>query len=268
MQFPSTCRILLETEPNAGSWNMAVDEALLESAIEDGTCTLRIYRWSEATVSLGYFQNPREAQADDRFALLPVVRRLSGGGAILHHHELTYSCTVPAYHPLASDPVRLYDRVHEQIMAVLGDLGIAVAMRGAAKHAADDSFLCFGRGDQRDIVLAGQKIVGSAQRRRRGAVLQHGSLLLSRSRYASEFPGLADLRPDIVLPGSLAHDLSERIAMVLGESSHPGQLSAEERDRAASLERGRYLTLDWGTPRTREASSDGTPPATQAAPLQ
>ena len=239
-----TCRVLIDSEPASGSWNMAVDEALLESAVERRTCALRLYRWSEATLSLGYFQ-PEDARNHPRFAALPAVRRLSGGGAILHHDELTYSCAIPPGHPLAADPLRLYVRVHEQIISLLNDCQIAAGLRGEVLRGQDEPFLCFGRGDPRDIVLRGHKILGSAQRRRRGAVLQHGSLLLSRSPYAPAFPGIADLAPGTSLPEGLATDLAVRIASSLGRAQSPSILSPAECDRARSLQLRRYSVLDW-----------------------
>ena len=248
-----TCRVLIDAEPATGPWNMAVDEALLESAIERQTCTLRLYRWSEATLSLGYFQPADAVQGDPQLAALPAVRRLSGGGAILHHHEITYSCTIPAGHPLSTDPVRLYERVHEQIIALLIDCGVPAALRGASLRGRDEAFLCFGRGDPRDIVLRGRKILGSAQRRRRGAVLQHGSLLLSRSSYAPAFPGIADLLPQAALPHRFAGELAARVACVLASSQSDTVLSSAERDRALWLQSERYGTLNWGASHARKA---------------
>lgn len=241
-----TCRVLIDPEPMPGSWNMAVDETLLESAIERQTCTLRLYRWSEATLSLGYFQPEDAARRDPRLASLPAVRRLSGGGAILHHHEITYSCTIPPNHPLAADPLQLYDRVHEQIVGILKDCGIPAVLRGQAIRSPDEPFLCFGRGDPRDIVLDGHKILGSAQRRRRGAVLQHGSLLLSRSPYAPEFPGIAELAPHAILPDRLTAELAARVVHLLAPSQAPSILSPAERDRVRSLQLDRYSTLSRG----------------------
>ncbi|MCC7425164.1 MAG: hypothetical protein IT428_33255, partial [Planctomycetaceae bacterium] len=92
--------VIVESHPRSGAWNMAIDEALLETAVDAEQCTLRFYRWSEPTVSLGYFQKPEEAAADPLLAGLPIVPRLSGGGAILHHHEWTYSIALPPGHPL------------------------------------------------------------------------------------------------------------------------------------------------------------------------
>jgi lipoate-protein ligase A len=175
---------------------MAVDEALLEAALERDECTVRWYRWSTATVSLGYFQAAEAALAIPELAGLPMVRRLTGGGAILHHHEWTYSCSVPAAHPLAEAPTRLYGLVHERVVRALAEQGIRAALRGQALAEREGTFLCFGRGDPRDVVLNGHKILGSAQRRRRGAVLQHGSLLVRHSEHAPQFPGLVDLDPE------------------------------------------------------------------------
>lgn len=111
-QVSVPCRAILESDPASGAWNMAVDEALLESALAQGMFAVRLYRWDGATLSLGYFQKPEEATGDPRLAGLPRVRRLSGGGAILHHHEWTYSCVLPPGHPIAAVPHLLYETVH------------------------------------------------------------------------------------------------------------------------------------------------------------
>jgi lipoate-protein ligase A len=187
--------VTVESEPRSGADNMAIDESLLVSAIEHKTQTLRIYRWREPTVSLGYFQKEDDPVLETRFAGLPRVRRLSGGGALLHDREITYSIALPDGHPLAEAPTLLYDQVHAALVSLLKDLGAPALVRGE-KRDQPEPFLCFGRGDPRDIVLAGHKIVGSAQRRRRGAILQHGALLLERSAHAPEFPGLFNLAPD------------------------------------------------------------------------
>ena len=87
-------RLLIDPEPNSGQKNMAVDEMLLDQASETREPVFRVYEWSEPTVSLGYFQKPAESDSGNRFQNLPRVKRLSGGGAILHHHELTYSLVI------------------------------------------------------------------------------------------------------------------------------------------------------------------------------
>ncbi|MFG0335632.1 MAG: biotin/lipoate A/B protein ligase family protein [Maioricimonas sp. JB049] len=242
------CRLLIDDAAGSGSWNMAVDETLLESARSGTEATLRWYRWHEATVSLGYFQKSR-AHDRDRFGTLPLVRRLSGGGAILHHHELTYSCTIGPQHPLAEDPTQLYVQVHQAIISVLSDFGVPAAMRGEKIDDVEHLFLCFGRGDPRDVVIDGHKILGSAQRRRRGAILQHGSLLLRQSEHAEEFPGICELSGIDVSEDELLAALATRVSQALAASVELGALTDRERQLAEKLEEQKYRLLDWSAPR-------------------
>lgn len=236
-------RVILETAAQPGAMNMAIDEVLLESAITRQVATLRLYTWREPTVSLGYFQSPDDPVLAERFGGLAQVRRLSGGGAILHDQELTYSVTYPAEHPFGSNPGTLYDRVHAAIVELLNEWQIPAKLRGEAK-LGEQPFLCFGRGDARDIVLNGFKIVGSAQRRRKGAVLQHGALLLRRSVHAPEFPGVQDLSP-ISLPASaeLASALGSRIAGAIDDSMTESILDASEVLTARELAASRYSSV-------------------------
>lgn len=178
---------VIEDPAADGETNMARDLALLDEAIAGGGPTLRWYRWSEPTISLGYSQT----DDPDIEPTLPRVRRLSGGGAIRHDDEWTYSLTMPRSHPHAVEPSRLYRLVHQAIVDSL-PAGV-VRFRGEPQKDLDGAFLCFARGDANDLLLAtgpaaGQKVVGSAQRRRRGAVLQHGSMLWRNDRGG----GLAD----------------------------------------------------------------------------
>lgn len=199
-------------DPQPGHRNMAVDEALLEESLKSGTIFLRLYRWSEATVSLGYFQRPADQQLDPRLAHLPTVRRLSGGGAILHHHELTYSCCLPPTHPMARQPSQLYEEIHAVFIRALSELGISITRRGHTSLGPQEPFLCFLREAAPDLVVDGRKVLGSAQRRRRGAVLQHGSLLLRASEHTPEILGLCDLVPQFVESQLTMAHLSEQLA--------------------------------------------------------
>jgi len=239
------CRLLMDPEPNSGAWNMAVDELLFESAIQDQVCSLRIYRWAEATISLGYFQAYRDYEDSPHWSRFPVVRRLTGGGAILHHLELTYSCTLPREHPYAAEPGRLYDRIHAAIRDVLSQRGFPVGLRGQRGGVRTPGFLCFGRSDPRDILLREQKIVGSAQRRRRGAVLQHGSLLLKRSAHAPQFAGACDLVSGSAGIDRLEHDLAFGLGAVLGRDYRPEALTSVEEARVRSLHEQRYTCKEW-----------------------
>lgn len=214
----------VETAPRSGTWNMALDGTLLE-AVADSAAShggfVRMYAWETATVSLGYFQRMEDFRRSERLAHLPAVRRLSGGGAILHHHELTYSVALPATHPVARDPVRLYGLMHEVIIQRLAECEFETSLRGEDLTSPAEPFLCFIRGDRHDILCRGYKVVGSAQRRRRGAVLQHGSLILKASPFAPDIPGLLDLMPGS-LPASFAECLARSLAAACGpaESIH------------------------------------------------
>lgn len=225
---------------------MAVDEALLEAAVGGAPSVLRWYEWDQATLSLGYFQDTQEIQWELGKSALPVVRRLSGGGAILHHHEWTYSCALPATHPLTNNPYQIYLEIHNAVLAVLRPLGFEVRLREArfGKDGPAEAFLCFSRGDEMDVVIGKHKVLGSAQRRRRGAVLQHGSLVLTKSEFAPQFPGLFDLAPEAARE-SLLESLAQATAKVLGDEVVTTSLSSETLARARKLESEKYSSLDW-----------------------
>ena len=156
-----------------GAKNMSLDEALLEAIGRvEADALLRVYGWSVPTLSLGYFQRLAEARADERWRDVPIVRRPTGGGAIWHEHELTYALVVPESHPLARPSTQLYRKVHAAISGGLVGLGIAAVRRGEVFPPGDCErsrpILCFSNLGPEDIVLTGNKIVGSAQRRAGG----------------------------------------------------------------------------------------------------
>jgi lipoate---protein ligase len=148
-----------------GALNMGTDEAVL-SAVAEGSSppTLRLYRWSPPCVTIGYFQS-MDAEVDlaaCKAARVDAVRRLTGGGAVYHDEEITYSLVVPLGHPLApEDVLESYRLVCDGIVAGLGLLG------------AKASFAPIN-----DIAVGGKKISGNAQTRRRGCLLQHGTVLI------------------------------------------------------------------------------------------
>ena len=234
-------RVIVDDMPNSGAWNMAVDEVLLTSAIETGDATLRFYQWSEPTVSLGYFQKEDEVLRERRLAQLPWVRRLSGGGTLVHDHELTYSLALPSTQRLVERPMELYGLVHRAFIEEFQRRGIELKLRGSTLRRSDEPLLCFAREDEHDLVFLGHKVLGSAQRRRRGAMLQHGGLLLQASSVTPELCGLADLFPTLELT-NLATDLSRVMARSLAERSETGSLTPGEIQAVRSLaEQGRRL---------------------------
>jgi lipoate-protein ligase A len=244
------CRLLIDPLAS-GAWNMAVDEVLLESAAESGGCWWRFYRWEEPTLSLGHFQtlDDRERHAASRRC--PVVRRASGGGAIVHDVELTYSLAVAAGHRLAQGRAGLYRTVHATLVDVLAGFGIAASL-WAGPHAPNENmpFLCFQRRAAGDVVCGAAKIGGSAQRRLRGAVLQHGSVLLAHSDAAPELAALADFGPAIgheALIASWTAVLSDRLRLDFSRTP----LSEAQQARAATLVRAKYGSGAWTADRGR-----------------
>lgn len=235
-------RILLDHEPREGAWNMAVDEVLLESALERDVASLRFYRWCEPTASLGHFQQETDFRAESRFAHLPAVRRLSGGGTLIHDHEVTYSLVLPSSQRVVAHPVELYGLIHRGFIAVLRSRGVDVGMRGETVLLKHEPLLCFAREDEHDLVAQGHKLLGSAQRRRRGAILQHGGLVLEASRLTIELPGIVELFPRASLAG-LEAELASQLATELATNSEHVSLTDKEHSCAVQLANERYSSL-------------------------
>jgi lipoyl(octanoyl) transferase len=226
---------------------MAVDETLLESAAASGGCTLRFYGWSEPTLSLGYFQSYAERETHGPSRRCALVRRQTGGGAILHDHELTYSLAVSVAHPLAEDPMQLYNAVHTALVETLSRFGVAARLcTGPAEGAhSEQPFLCFQRRTSGDVLLGDSKICGSAQRRRRGAVLQHGSLLWARSAQAPELPGIEEQTGKQLNQGEFADAWQRQLAARLRLEFESGGLTERELQEVRSLTVEKYDGARW-----------------------
>ncbi len=188
-------------------------------------------------MSLGYFQPISAVRAQSRFDGLAVIRRQTGGGAICHHHELTYALALPAGHPLARPSTQLYRAAHDAIVQSLAELGVTAKRRDSESNDTvreqKRSLLCFTDASADDIVTVGTKIVGSAQRRRRGAVLQHGSILWARSCWAPELIGVCDVADVSVQPSDWSSRVLSAISNALNLISQPTCLSERVRLCAA-----------------------------------
>ncbi len=178
----------LDTGPNLGAYNMAIDEELLAKAqAGENVPVLRFYGWNPPAVSLGRFQKIEEAVNIEacRQHGFDIVRRITGGRAVLHRHELTYSVISRIDNPLFPPNVHgTYKVIAEGLLAGLRNLGIsAEIVSRTSRHAhlvetrAKDP-ACFSSPSWYEIVVNGKKIVGSAQRRLSNAFLQHGSILI------------------------------------------------------------------------------------------
>ncbi len=243
------CRVLPH-EAADGPANMALDEALLDAVADNReTAYLRTYSWTIPTLTLGYFQRVAEVQRDPRWRSVPVVRRLTGGGAIWHHHELTYALILPAGYPRSRPNTALYRAVHGAIAETLAEVGVPVDRRThtAPRETANRMrpFLCFSDRDPEDLVCQGFKLVGSAQRRRSGAILQQGSILLAGSPHVPELPGCRDLTEVSRSCEDLSGRLSVSILTTLGLESESLPVSNAIRSRASELESAIYRTPGW-----------------------
>ena len=178
---------------SSATYNMAVDEVLLQTAAAEDLPSLRFYGWMKPTVSLGYFQKLSDRELHSASRHCELVRRASGGGAILHDQELTYCFATPT-RARFGETKDLYLAFHETLVEVLTELfGIQAALHSAGDGVTNDAFLCFQRRASGDVTCRGHKIAGSAQRRWKKAIFQHGSVILAKSSHAPELSGLREI---------------------------------------------------------------------------
>lgn len=177
---------LMDTPPAPGAFNMALDAALMESVRAGADPVLRFYRWSPACLSLG--RNQPAAGLYDEAAIrargFDVVRRPTGGRAVLHDRELTYSVVMPE--GSLGSPRTAYATINGALVRGLARLGVGAGLQAAvgARAVAPSLAPCFRDPAEGEVVVAGGKLVGSAQYREAGVLLQHGSLLLEDDQSA------------------------------------------------------------------------------------
>jgi lipoate-protein ligase A len=183
-----TWHLIVEPHGRTGAENMAVDEALLHEADRSSAAFLRLYRWSPPCLSFGR-NEPARARYDrgviERLGL-DVVRRPTGGRAVWHEHELTYAVAAPvaAFGTLRAG----YHAIHKRLATALRRLGAAAALAADRRDPGldDTSEACFAASVGGEVIVAGRKLVGSAQVRHGSAFLQHGSMLLDGSQQIVE----------------------------------------------------------------------------------
>ncbi|MEW5806675.1 MAG: biotin/lipoate A/B protein ligase family protein [Acidobacteriota bacterium] len=252
-----------------GSRNMAIDEALLDTCASRGreSCfpVLRFYQWKTPTISIGYNQKVEES-VDPEFCRrmgIEVTRRPTGGKAVLHDRELTYSITADCSdHPFTSSVAENYIIISEAIIEGLRVLGIDAIIADAGIPAYDPFSRehCFSRLSRYEISYRQLKIVGSAQRRRKKAFLQHGSLLLDMDRVllagalrsegiqqaGSQFVTISEAAEREVSFDELAETLAKSFQKTFGVSLLRGSLSQKERNLAEELLIRKYITAAGG----------------------
>lgn len=248
---------LLYSEPTSDEradarWNMALDQALFEGVIEGRTPpTQRLYGWSPPAITLGHFQPAEMIDARNcRTYGVEVIRRLTGGGAVFHHGDLT-GCLVVPQELLPSGVRDSYRVISESHAAAFIACGIPAAVGSKSAplpRRLCPGYDCFARLTECDVGVDGEKIAGSAQRRKHNALLHHTSIV-----WAPQPPGLlAELLPGAAAVGTprsvtelkpsldrraFALELAQRVAGALGLELIEGAPTPHEINRAGVLAR-------------------------------
>jgi lipoate-protein ligase A len=263
---------LILSPPARGSWNMAVDEAILTNMANDKTLpTLRLYAWEPSCLSIGYaqpFSDIDISSLNDRN--WNHVRRPTGGKAILHTNELTYAVIGTTTEPrLQGGVVESYKCLSKALLQALNQLGAPAQAVGIDKPANDrrtQNPVCFEVPSNYEITVNGKKLLGSAQARRREGVLQHGSLPLfgditditkvlcfenteektkAAQRLSSRATTLESAIGAPVTWEQAAHEFIIAFQQELNLELEPGELSRSEIEGATELEKEKYNNPEW-----------------------
>jgi lipoate-protein ligase A len=176
------------------AFNMALDEALLESAASNGAPVLRFYGWKEPAATFGYFQKFTEVEKTTH--LRPLIRRPTGGGIVPHDADWTYSFVVPPNHEWYSVPaVESYRRIHDWLRLAFAEMKVATELAPCCKRTLPGQ--CFAGHEKFDLLWRGKKIAGAAQRRNKLGLLIQGSVQpppvpLSRPDWEQSMRGVAE----------------------------------------------------------------------------
>jgi lipoyl(octanoyl) transferase len=266
----TTWRLLLQPEPARGAWNMALDEAILEACGHgDSLPTLRLYAWQPACLSLGYAQSISDVDISKLHTNgWDLVRRPTGGRAVLHTDELTYSVIGPPNEPhLAGTVLEAYNRLAAALVEALRLLSLPVEVQGRLNAInKTPNPVCFEVPSTYEITVNGKKLVGSAQARRKEGVLQHGSLpltgdltrilqvLLYHDQEARERAALRLLEHATTVETALDRVVSWSTAAqafvaafgsTLALHLEPAPLTRNEQVRTEELVRTKYAHPDW-----------------------
>jgi lipoate-protein ligase A len=250
---------------------MAVDEAILEAVGQNQALpTLRLYAWQPPCLSIGYAQPCADMdQAKLRQLGWNWVRRPTGGRAILHTDELTYSVIAPYSEPrIAGSVLESYQRLSKALLAALHTLNIPAEAQplSASTHSQQSEPICFEVPSNYEIVVQGKKLIGSAQARRKQGVLQHGTLplygdlnritsvLVFTDKQAREDAGIKLLTRATTVESvcgqrisweKAAHSIIEGFQSQLNLELQQDELSDQEISTARNLEKGKYSHPSW-----------------------
>jgi len=265
---PATWR-LLDSGLQDGPTNMAVDEAILEAvAGGDSPPTLRFYGWQPACLSLGLGQSWQAVNQEACRELgWDYVRRATGGRAIMHVDELTYSVCAPQDEPhVVGSIIESYRRLSRALLAGLQHMGLTPAQAEPAyAKLGEEGAACFDAPSNYEVTVDGRKLIGSAQVRKRGVVLQHGTLPLygditrislalnqdEAARWAMQQQlrqraiTLADCLPEPVSYDQAVAFMITGFQDALGLTLAPGQLTPKEQQRVVELRAEKYAHPSW-----------------------
>ena len=216
-----------DESPHSAAMNMAIDEALLETAVAP---TIRFYRWRSPALSFGYFGKFSDVAiyAAER----DLVRRWTGGGIVFHGDDLTYSIVIPASDPVFDESsIAIYEKIHRALADALNGVGERAVVAGGvdpggialSKHAAASGYNCFANPVRADVMINGRKIAGAAQRRTRRGLLQQGSI-----------QGIV-----------MKTDLAEKFAQALSVNCSEFEITGEAFQRARELAQQKYGSDSW-----------------------
>ncbi|MEO8622177.1 MAG: hypothetical protein ABI625_13990 [bacterium] len=248
---------MLHSPPLDGPANMALDHALMARARQTGETVLRVYEWNAPVLSLGRNQRACNVYIDSELTHrgIAVVRRPTGGRALLHHREITYSITAPVR--AAESLGFVYNRVNTLLLASLSNLGVSATVAHPASRALPPTDVpCFAEPSSGEIVVGNRKLVGSAQWRDDGALLQHGSILIDDDQalipQLMREPGAIPSAPATLrgIIGRAPSALEMHDALLLAvrriEDADASALATEELERVDTLPFvERYLDAAW-----------------------
>jgi len=231
MKFFERLTIYQDLTPRSGAMNMAIDEALFETA---RAVSIRFYRWKLTALSFGYFG--KFADVADYASERDLVRRWTGGGIVFHGDDLTYSIVIPVGDPIfAESSMSIYEKIHRAladalaetrqyaIVAAIGDRGGARSSTATGVSDPGYNTHCFANPVRADVMLNGRKVAGAAQRRTRAGLLHQGS----------------------IQNVDLANGLAERFAKKLSNNRETRSLPNAVHYRAEEIAARKYATEDW-----------------------
>ncbi len=272
MSYPKSTWRLILSPPADGAWNMAIDEAILEGIANSATpTTLRLYAWEPPCLSLGYAQPCSDADRESLQRLgWDLVRRPTGGRAILHTDELTYSVIGSHGEPrLSGGVLESYQVLSQALLRALHNMDLpaeAIALPEIPQGFEPKGPICFEVPSNFEITVQGKKLVGSAQARKKEGILQHGSLPLNgdlaRITNVLSFPSetarrnaatrlltrattVAEVLGTKIPWNALEHAFISAFEQSLNIDLEQDDLTTQERSRAQELVREKYGNVNW-----------------------